>query len=95
MSRKTTPNYLTYDGVLVVEKMLMVIGFLSSAIAWFSCEGVMCKRLMSHSCLAYVSKTFANAFRTLGLCPISTWPYTPKPNCKSARFIQTLCREWA
>ena len=55
----------------------------------------MCQRLMSHSCLAYVSKSFANAFRTLGLCPISTWPYTPKPNCKSARFIQTLCREWA
>jgi hypothetical protein len=50
---------------------------------------------MSHSGLAYVSKAFANAFRTLGLCPISTWPYTPKANGKAARFIQALCREWA
>ena len=94
MSRKTTPNHLAYDEVLVVEQMLMVIRFLSSAIAWFSCEGDMCQRFMSHSGLAYVSKAFANAFRTLGLCPISTWPYTPKANGKAARFIQALCREW-
>jgi hypothetical protein len=38
---------------------------------------------------------FRDAFQALGLKHVLTKPYTPKPNGKAERFIQTALREWA
>jgi transposase InsO family protein len=86
---------LAYVEVLADEQKPTVIGCLSRAFAWFSGQGVECRRVMSDNGPAYVSKAFAKAWRTLGLRHIRARPYTPRTNGKAERFIQTLCREWA
>jgi transposase InsO family protein len=84
-----------YVEVLAEEEKPTVIGFLSRAVAWFNGQGFECRRVMSDNGLAYVSKAFATACRTLGLRHIRTRLYTPRTNGKAERFIQTLCWEWA
>jgi len=86
---------LAYVEVLADEEKPTLIGFLSRAVAWFNCQGIECRRVMSDNGPAYVSKAFAKACRTLGLRHIRTSPYTPRTNGKAERFNQTICREWA
>jgi transposase InsO family protein len=43
----------------------------------------------------YLSRTFGQTCKKLGLKHIRTKPYTPKTNGKAERFIQTSLREWA
>jgi len=50
---------------------------------------------MSDNGPADVSRSFAKAWRALGLTHIRTRAYTPRTNGKAERFIQTLCQEWA
>ncbi len=71
---------LAYVEVLGDEQKPPVIGVLSRAIAWFNCQGIDCRRVMSDNGPAYISKAFAKACRSLGLRHIRTlcrdWPYT-------------------
>ena len=86
---------LAYVEVLADEQKPTVIGFLGRALAWFNGQGIECRRVMSDNGPAYISKSFAEACRTLGLRHIRIRPYTPRTNGKAEWFIQTLCREWA
>jgi transposase InsO family protein len=86
---------LAYVEVLADEQQGTAIGFLSRAVAWFNGQGVECRQVMSDNGPAYLSRSFAQACKALGLKHIRTRPYTPRTNGKAERFIQTLCKEWA
>ena len=86
---------LAYVEVLADEQQGTAIGFLSRAVAWFNSQGVECRQVMSDNGPAYLSRSFAQACKALGLKHIRTRRYTPRTNGKAERFIQTLCKEWA
>jgi transposase InsO family protein len=69
--------------------------FLEGAVAHFQRQGVRIERVMTDNGSPYVSETFRNACRRLGIRHLRTKPYTPKTNGKAERFIQTCLREWA
>ncbi len=79
--------------MLADEQQATAIGFLSRAVAWFNGRGVECRQVMSYNRTAYLSRSFAKAYKALGLKHIRTRPYTPSTNGKAERFIQTLCKE--
>ena len=53
--------------MLADEQKPTVIGFLSSAVAWFNSQGVGCRRVMNDNGPGYVSKAFAKDCRRLDL----------------------------
>src|SRR5208282_5317407 len=57
--------------------------------------GVKVERVMTDNGSCYLSRTFGQICKKLGLRHIRTKPYTPKTNGKAERFIQTSLREWA
>ena len=69
--------------------------FLESTVAHFQRQGVRIERVMTDNGSPYVSDSFRNACRRLGVRHLRTKPYTPKTNGKAERFIQTCLREWA
>jgi hypothetical protein len=58
---------LVYVEVLEDEQKQTVISFLTRALAWFNDQGIECRRVISDSGPACVSKVFAQTCRVLGL----------------------------
>ncbi len=86
---------LAYVEVLADEQQATAIGFISRAVAWLNGQGVECRQVMPDNGPAYVSRSFAEACKALGLKHIRTRPHTSRTNGKAERFIQTIFREWA
>jgi transposase InsO family protein len=86
---------LAYAEVLPDEKQATTVGFLIRAVAWFSRQGIECRRVLSDNGSAYRSKPWRQACEALGLSAKRTRPYTPRTNGKAERFIKTLVHEWA
>jgi transposase InsO family protein len=89
--------------VLTDEQKATTVGFLASAIGWFSEQGITCRRVLSDNGSAYRSGDWRKACRALDLKPICTRPHTPQTNGKAERFIKpqasaqqwTFLAEWA
>src|ERR1700722_20049012 len=67
----------------------------TSAVVYYASLGVKVERVMTDNGSCYLSRTFDQTCKKLGLKHIRTKPYTPKTNGKAERFIQTSLREWA
>ncbi len=77
------------------ERQGCAVAFLKAAIAYYASLGITVERVMTDNGSCYKSFAFRKACKRLGLKHIRTKPYTPKPNGKAERFIQTSLREWA
>jgi transposase InsO family protein len=86
---------LAYTEVLPSLGREDATAFLGRALNWFARLGVRVERVMTDNGSAYRSKLFADALRQAGVRHVRTRPYTPRPNGKAERFIQTSLREWA
>ena len=86
---------LVYVEVLPDEKQATTVGFLLRAVAWFDCQGISCRRVLSDNGSAYRSRPWREACSALGLIPKRTRRYTPRNNGKAERFITALLAEWA
>jgi transposase InsO family protein len=73
----------------------LVTGFQVRALRYFKGLGIRVECVMTDNGAGYVSGPFNKACRILLLRHLPTQPYTPRPNGKAERFIQTLVREWA
>ena len=82
-----------YVEVLADKQQTTAIGFLYGAVACFNSQGVEYRQVMSDNGPAYISRSFAKVCKALGLKHNRNRPYTPRPNGKAERFIETLCRE--
>jgi transposase InsO family protein len=72
-----------------------VVAFLEAAVAYYASLGVKVERVMTDNGSCYLSRTFGQTCKKLGLKHIRTKPAPPKTNGKAERFIQTSLREWA
>ena len=86
---------LAYVEVLGDEDAPTVTAFLWRALQWFRRHGLRVRRLMTDNAFAYCGHAVAALCARLRLRHLRTRPYTPRPNGKAERFIQTLLREWA
>jgi transposase InsO family protein len=77
------------------EKAKSAIAFLKADVAYYRSLGVTLARVMTDNGSCYKAHAFARACKRLKLKHIRTKPYTPTPNGKAERFIQTALREWA
>lgn len=81
--------------VLPDQKKESAIAFLRSALDYYRSLGVKVERVMTDNGGCYLSKSFAEACKQLGVKHIRTKPFTPQTNGKAERFIQTALNEWA
>lgn len=58
---------LAYVEVLADEQQAKAIGFLSRAVVWFNGKGVECRQVMSDNGPAYLSRSFVQACKALGV----------------------------
>lgn len=86
---------IAFSAVLAGEGAEAAVGFLGSALAYYTRLGVRFRAVLTDNGSAYRSRPFATACRQLGLKHRFTRPYTPRTNGKAERFIQTALREWA
>jgi transposase InsO family protein len=86
---------VAYAQVLPDEEGESAAMFLRAAVAYYAGLGVTIRELLTDNGSCYKSRTFAQTCRDLGLKHRFTRPYTPRPNGKAERFIQSALREWA
>jgi transposase InsO family protein len=86
---------LAYVEVLPTATAADAVAFVRRAVQWFAGHGVPTERIMTDNGAAYRAHPFAALCAELQVRHLRTRPYTPRPNGKAERFIQTLLREWA
>jgi transposase InsO family protein len=86
---------IAFSQIMPDERQESATAFLKAAIAYYKSLGIAVARVMTDNGSCYKAFKFRDACRDLGLKHIRTKPYTPKPNGKAERFIQTALREWA
>lgn len=86
---------VAYAARLPDETAASAVAFLQQALAWLATVGLQVAGLMTDNAFCYTQRTYSTALRTLHLRHLRTRPYTPRPNGKAERFIQTAPREWA
>lgn len=87
---------LAYGELLANEKAQTVTEFMHRALAWFSAQGITCRRLMTDGAWAYTrNRDLRILLDQHAIRHIVTPPYTPRWNGKVERFHQTMEREWA
>ena len=86
---------LSFPQIHPDEKAVSAVAHLRAAVAWYASMGIKVRRVMTDNGSCYISGAFKTACVDLGLRHIRTKPYTPRPNGKAERFIQTALREWA
>jgi transposase InsO family protein len=86
---------LAYSEILPDEKCGSCLRFLFNALRFFRRHGVKVERVMTDNGAGFRSRRYARALRRLKNRHLRTRPYTPKPNGKAERFVQTSLREWA
>lgn len=86
---------VAYVEVLRDEKGDTAAGFLTRAVEWFASLGIRVERALTDNGSCYLSRTYQDRCRELGVLPKRTRPYRPRTNGKAERFIQTLQRKWA
>ena len=86
---------LAYTEILPNERKESACAFLTRALAFFQAHGVTVARLMTNNGSAYRRHAFKALIAKARCKHIRTKPYTPRPNGKAERFIQTSLREWA
>jgi transposase InsO family protein len=86
---------VAYVEILEDERGDTTAAFMQRAVAWFADRGVRIERIMTDNGSPYLSRTFREICRHMGIRHIRTRPYTPRTNGKAERFIQTALREWA
>jgi transposase InsO family protein len=75
--------------ILPDERKETANGFLKRALAWFAGRGVVVERVMTDNSNCYRNQLFRQACAGHGLRHLRTRAYTPRPNGKAERFIQT------
>ena len=86
---------IAFSRVMKDERKESAVAFLEAAVAYYASLGIKVERVMTDNGSCYLSRTFGQTCKKLGLKHIRTKPYTPKTNGKAERFIQTILREWA
>ena len=86
---------VAFSRVMKDERKESAVAFLEAAVAYYASLGVKVERVMTDNGSCYLSRTFGQTCKKLGLKHIRTKPYTPKTNGQAERFIQTSLREWA
>lgn len=86
---------LAYVEIHPDEHAETATGFLARAIKGFASLAIRVERVMSDNALCFLSHSFQDTCRQLGVRHLRTRPYRPQTNGKAERFIQTLLREWA
>jgi transposase InsO family protein len=87
---------LAYGELLADERAPTVTAFTERALAWFACQGISVRRLMTDGAFSYRNnRGLRELLHTHGIHHITTPPYTPRWNGKVERFHQTMDREWA
>jgi transposase InsO family protein len=86
---------MAFTQMLPDQKAETTIGFLHSAVEFFSRHGFGVRALLTDNGSSYRSTHFRQACQQMQLKHSRTRPYTPRTNGKAERFIQTALREWA
>ncbi len=86
---------LAYAEFYPNERADSSVSFLQLVVEAYRRLGVVVRSVMTDNGPSYISRTFRNACRQLGLRHLRTRPYRPQTNGKAERFIQTALREWA
>jgi transposase InsO family protein len=86
---------MAFTQMLPDQKAETTIGFLQSAVEFFSRHGFGVRALLTDNGSSYRSTHFRQACQQMQLKHSRTRPYTPRTNGKAERFIQTALREWA
>jgi transposase InsO family protein len=86
---------MAFTQMLPDQKSETTIGFLNSAVEFFSSHGIGVRRLLTDNGSSYRSHQFRQACQQMQIKHSRTRPYTPRTNGKAERFIQTALREWA
>ena len=87
---------LAYVELHADEKAATVTGFVERALAFFSAQGIIAKRLMTDNGFSYVKNgSLRELLDRRGIRHLTTEPYRPRTNGKVERFHQTMAREWA
>jgi transposase InsO family protein len=86
---------MAFTQMLPDQKSETTIGFLNSAVEFFSTHGIGVRGLLTDNGSSYRSRQFRQACQKMAIKHSRTRPYTPRTNGKAERFIQTALREWA
>lgn len=88
---------LAYAEIHPDETTATCAGFLRSAAAWFTTQGIdRIERVLTDNALAYRNgRAWQQALTDLGAGQRFTRPYRPQTNGKAERFNRTLADEWA
>lgn len=86
---------MAFTQMLPDQKAETTIGFLNSAVEFFSRHGIGIRALLTDNGSSYRSRQFRHACQQMAIKHKRTRPYTPRTNGKAERFIQTALREWA
>jgi transposase InsO family protein len=86
---------MAFTQMLPDQKAETTIGFLRSAVQFFTIHGIGVRALLTDNGFSYRSRKFRLACQNLEIRHHRTRPYTPRTNGKAERFIQTALREWA
>lgn len=86
---------MAFTQMLPNQKAETTIGFLNSAVEFFSRHGISIRALLTDNGSSYRSRQFRHACQQMAIQHKRTRPYTPRTNGKAERFIQTALREWA
>jgi transposase InsO family protein len=86
---------MAFTQMLADQKTETTIGFLRSAVEFFSRHGIGIRALLTDNGSSYRSDQFRQACQQMAIQHKRTRPYTPRTNGKAERFIQTALREWA
>ena len=78
------------------EQAQTVTGFVERALAYFACQGIVAKRLMTDNAWSYIrNQSLRELLARHRIRHLTTEPYRPRTNGKVERFHQTMAREWA
>ena len=86
---------LSFSQIMTDRKADSALAHLKAAVASCHTLSVTVARVMTDNGSCYPSVDVATACKALKINRLRTQPYTPKPNGKAERFIQTALREWA
>jgi transposase InsO family protein len=84
---------LAYSELLADERKDTAAEFWFRANAWFTCNGIAVRKVLTDNGACYRSRTFADALGDIE--HRRTRPYRPQTNGKVERFHRTLADEWA